>query len=152
MDDSTLQQWVEKISLRDFKKPFEHQVMFNRRLRTTGGRYFLSDHRIEISSRHLKALSSEVMEKIIQHELCHYHLHREGRGYRHRDKDFKDLLSQVGGLRYTPPLPREKGQKKRFRYVLTCQHCGQEAFRQRRMNPARYRCGRCQGPLMLREC
>ena len=34
---------------------------------------------------------------IIKHELCHYHLHLEGKGYQHRDKDFKELLKKVGG-------------------------------------------------------
>ena len=32
---------------------------------------------------------------IIKHELCHYHLHQEGKGYKHRDQDFKDLLKKL---------------------------------------------------------
>lgn len=38
------------------------------------------------------------MERIIKHELCHYHLHLRGMGYKHRDADFKTLLAQVGGV------------------------------------------------------
>ncbi|WP_091742036.1 SprT family protein [Marininema mesophilum] len=151
MDAPTLQRWVETISLRDFGKPFRHHAQFNSRLRTTGGRYFLSDHRIEISPRHLQILGREIMDRIIRHELCHYHLHIEGKGYHHRDADFKDLLARVGGLRHTPPLPGIKSKRKGARYVLTCQNCGQEAFRQRKMDPNRYRCGACHGPLSLRE-
>ncbi|MFC4075321.1 SprT family protein [Salinithrix halophila] len=150
MDDTALQHWVEAISLRDFGKPFLHQARFNRRLRTTGGRYFLHDHRIEVSPRHLEALGVEVMEGIIRHELCHYHLHREGKGYRHRDGEFKELLARVKGLRYTPTLPGGKGEKP-FRWVLVCRECGQKAYRKKRMDPRRYRCGHCRGPLSLKE-
>lgn len=146
MKETDLQQWVEEISIRDFNRPFRHRACFNPRLRTTGGRYFLSDHRIEISPRHLAQLGEEVMLGIIRHELCHYHLHLEGKGYRHRDRDFKELLQKVEGLRYTPPLTAQP-----YRYVLLCLDCNQKAYRKKRMNPARYRCGHCQGKLVLQE-
>lgn len=151
-DDRALQHCVEAISLEEFGRPFTHTARFNSRLRTTGGRYFLGDHRIEISPRHLEQLGMEVVEGIIRHELCHYHLHLEGRGYRHRDADFKALLKQVGGLRYTPPLP-DTGEKKPRpdRYVLQCEGCGQKARRKKRMNPKRYCCGVCGGKLTLYE-
>lgn len=151
-DDCALQHWVESISLKRFGKPFIHTARFNSRLRTTGGRYFLDDHRIEISSRHLEQLGREVVEGIICHELCHYHLHLEGRGYRHRDADFKALLKQVGGLRYTPPLPGTEGRKTRpDRYILQCMDCGLKARRKKRMDPKRYCCGICGGKLTLYE-
>lgn len=50
------------------------------------------------------AFSEDVFRKIIQHELVHYHLYR-GMCYKHGDREFKALLSQVGGLRFAPPLP-----------------------------------------------
>ncbi|PTX58868.1 SprT-like protein [Melghirimyces profundicolus] len=152
-DDRDLQRWVETISLRVFGKPFLHRAVFNSRLRTTGGRYFLSDHRIEISPRHLKELGPEVVEGIIRHELCHYHLHLEGKGYRHRDADFRQLLESVNGLRYTPSLPSaSRGKGRPYRYVLRCRKCGREAYRKKRMDPARYRCGVCRGALTLHDC
>lgn len=149
-DDHALQHWVEALSLEWFGKPFTHLARFNFRLRTTGGRYFLEDHRIEISPRHLEELGMEVVGGIIRHELCHYHLHLEGKGYRHRDADFKDLLKQVEGLRYTPPLSGNT-RKQPVRYVLQCQACGRKAWRKKRMNPSRYRCGACGGSLSLEE-
>lgn len=149
-DDTGLQQWVESVSLRWFKKPFRHQARFNFRLRTTGGRYRLADHGIEISPKHLDQLGPEVVEGIIRHELCHYHLHLQGKGYRHRDADFKRLLKEVDGLRYTPPLPGVARKRRPYRYALRCLHCGRTAYRKKRMDPDRYRCGACKGPLELR--
>ena len=42
---------------------------------------------------------------IIKHELCHYHLHLEGKGYQHQDQEFKKLLKKVGAPRFCTPLP-----------------------------------------------
>ena len=94
-----LQRWIEQISIRDFGKPFRHQARWNARLSTTGGRYLLRSHHIEINPKQLEVNGAEEVEKIIKHELCHYHLHLEGKGYQHRDADFKQLLAQVGGSR-----------------------------------------------------
>lgn len=96
MTDEQLQAWVEEISLRSFGLPFRHEARFNRRLRSTGGRYFMKSHHIEINPAQLAAYGVEEVEKIIKHELCHYHLHIMGRGYRHRDPEFKALLNRVG--------------------------------------------------------
>jgi SprT-like protein len=149
-DHNELQKWVESISLKDFGKPFRHRAVFNPRLRTTGGRYFLHDHRIEINPKHLEQLGKEVVLGIIRHELCHYHLHLEGKGYRHRDVDFQRLLKKVKGLRHAPALSSSPAKKSRgFRYVLICQTCGQKAYRRKRMDPARYVCGACGGSLRL---
>ena len=99
MDDRALQAWVERISLESFGLPFRHRAAFNGRLRSTGGRYFLKSHDIEINPRQLETHGLEETEKIIKHELCHYHLHLMKRGYRHRDRDFRELLAKVGGSR-----------------------------------------------------
>lgn len=103
--NQSLQQWVETVSLRDFGKPFRHQARYNGRLKSTGGRYLLASHHIEINPKQLRAFGEEEVERIIKHELCHYHLHLEGRGYRHRDREFKELLQAVGGSRYCRSLP-----------------------------------------------
>jgi|UPI0003B62B08 SprT-like protein len=146
LTDSELQAWVESISLSCFGKPFLHEARFNPRLKTTGGRYHLGDHRIEMNPKHL-IHGQEVFGKIILHELCHYHLHLEGKGYRHRDRDFKQLLAAVGGLRYAPRLPGQTKPK----YVVHCLACGRRAFRQRQMQVDRYRCAQCGGRLKLEQ-
>ncbi len=48
---------------------------------------------------------------IIKHELCHYHLHRLGLGYQHKDRDFKTLLQKVGGSCYAPDIGLRRQKK-----------------------------------------
>ncbi|AWB43825.1 SprT family protein [Paenibacillus sp. CAA11] len=152
MSNDELQAWIEEISLRSFGVPFLHQASFNARLRSTGGRYFMKSHNIEINPHQLEAYGKEETEKIIKHELCHYHLHLRGRGYQHRDPEFKALLRQVGGSRYCQRLPEAKArQPLPYKYKLTCQSCAAEYLRKRRVDPSRYRCGRCAGRLKLSE-
>ncbi|GMK42085.1 protein SprT [Paenibacillus sp. CCS19] len=151
MNDETLQTWVERVSLEWFGRPFKHRATFNGRLKATGGRYFTKSHNIEISPHQLEAFGAEETEKIIKHELCHYHLHLLKRGYQHRDQDFKQLLAQVGASRYCRTLPEREARKPRpFKYKLLCGACGMEYLRRRRLDPARYRCGKCAGKLSLK--
>jgi len=148
VNDKELQKLVEEISVRDFAKPFRHNARFNSRLRTTGGRYLLRTHDLEFNPLHLQEHGEEELIGIIKHELCHYHLHLEGKGYRHRDQDFIQLLQQVGGARYCSRL---NGQKivLPYRYQLICTDCGFLYKRKKNINPARYVCGRCRGKLRI---
>ncbi|QGQ98438.1 SprT family protein [Paenibacillus psychroresistens] len=148
MENKQLQQWIEHISLTSFGVPFKHIASFNSRLRTTGGRYFTKSHNIEISSLQLELHGTEEVEKIIKHELCHYHLHLARRGYQHRDADFKQLLKQVGGTRFCSALPIPK-RKEPYRYKLLCTSCEMEYLRKRKVNPSKYACGKCRGKLKL---
>ncbi|MGE7272797.1 SprT family protein [Brevibacillus panacihumi] len=150
MTDQELQKLVEEISSRFFGVAFRHQARFNGRLSTTGGRYLLRSHDIEINPRHLQEHGEEELVGIIKHELCHYHLHLAKRGYRHADRDFQLLLQQVGGSRYCQQVGNGRTQLP-YRYELLCQSCGMSYKRKRKMNPNRYRCGRCSGKLTLRE-
>lgn len=150
MNDEQLQQWVERISLEFFGQPFLHRASFNRRLRATGGRYFTKSHHIEISSWQYELYGAEETEKIIKHELCHYHLHLMKRGYRHRDADFKQLLQQVGGSRYCKSLPDSlMPARQPYRYRLVCQSCSMEYLRKRKVDVRKYLCGKCHGKLSL---
>jgi SprT-like protein len=148
MTDSELQKWVERVSLESFGWPFLHRASFNSRLRTTGGRYLLKSHNIEINRKQFDTYGVEETEKIIKHELCHYHLHLQRRGYRHADADFQRLLAKVGGSRYCQAVP---GALRRLpvKYKLSCVSCGMEYPRKRIVDPRRYRCGRCRGKLKL---
>lgn len=152
MTNEELQTWIERISLESFGVPFQHEATFNSRLTTTGGRYMLRSHRIEINPHQLKAYGKEEVEKIIKHELCHYHLHIRGRGYRHRDPEFKQLLAKVGGSRFCQSLPDGKGRRTLpYKYKLVCQKCGQTYQRKRKVDVRKYRCGRCSGKLVMSE-
>lgn len=143
MTDQELQQMVEAISLAAFHRPFAHQATFNARLKTTGGRFHLQTQTLDFNPRLFAAVSPAQQAGVIKHELCHYHLFQEHRGYQHRDADFKQLLAAVGGSRYAPALPQLA------KYCYQCQTCGQQYLRQRRMNVRRYACGRCGGKLRL---
>ncbi|MCC3377132.1 SprT family protein [Cohnella sp. REN36] len=148
MEDRELQAWVERVSLQWFGRPFRHKAVFNARLRTTGGRYFTKSHHIEISPHQLSFNGPEETERIIKHELCHYHLHLLGRGYRHRDPEFKALLAQVGATLYCQSLPGAK-RTLPVKYLLVCRACGMTYPRKRKTDPRKYACGRCRGKLKL---
>lgn len=148
MLDEELQLLVENISLVFFKKKFIHRAYFNSRLRTTGGRYHLTSHDIDFNPRVMERYGLEELIKVIKHELCHYHLHLAGRGYQHKDQDFKNLLNKTGGSRYVRPLIDEK---KQLYHQYQCVKCQTVILRKRRINTERYVCGNCQGKLMAIE-
>ena len=152
MNDQELQKLVEEISREFFNKSFLHQALFNSRLKTTGGRYLLHSHNIEVNKKYLVQLGMGELISIIKHELCHYHLHQEGRGYKHGDKDFKELLQKVGGARYCTPLPETAVTRKTNR-ILTyvCIECSEVYNRKKRLDTKRYVCGSCRGKLILSE-
>lgn len=139
-----LQKWTDQLSRDFFGKPYKDHVEFNPRLRTTGGRYIPSKRVIELNPKYLLELGEEEFAGIIKHELCHYHLHIEGKGFSHKDRTFKNLLQKTGSPRYCKPLPSEK-EKKALRYI--CTKCSHEYTRKKRINTSRYVCGKCKGKL-----
>ena len=151
MTDQELLAYTQAWSLAAFQRPFRHQIYFNRRLKTTGGRYHLSDHHIDINPLMLEEFDLANLKRVVLHELCHYHLHLTGRGYQHRDQDFKHLLAAVGGARYAPRTSQRRRVQAQQRYCYQCQVCGIRYWRKRRVNLARYRCGRCRGRLILKK-
>lgn len=147
MKQNELQEFVQIISEKYFNKPFNHQAKFNPRLRTTGGRYHLKSHDLDFNPKILETFGIEIFEGIVKHELCHYHLHLENKGYRHRDREFKELLEKVGGLRYTPSI--EMKQESVIRWVYQCKKCKIEIFRKRRFNEKKYICSKCASQFKL---
>ncbi|MEQ6376718.1 SprT family protein [Bacillaceae bacterium S4-13-58] len=145
MDQDQLHRWVSEISAKYFHISFNDKVSFNSRLRTTGGRYIPSQRKIELNPKYLHELGEEAMEGIIKHELCHYHLHIQGKGYQHRDPEFRELLKKTGSPRFCSPLP--SNQKKQTIHSYRCKQCGQVYNRKRKIDVKRYRCGHCRGKL-----
>ncbi|MFS9037876.1 SprT family protein [Streptococcus timonensis] len=141
-----LTDYVKQVSLEDFGKPFKHKAQWNTRLRSTGGRFFSKDGHLDFNPKVYQELGLEVFRKIVRHELCHYHLYFEGRGYQHKDLAFKQLLKEVDGLRFVPPL---SSANKKPNLVYTCQSCQQIYQRKRKIDTKRYRCGLCRGKLLL---
>lgn len=136
--------YVAQVSLEDFGKPFRHQAVWNTRLRTTGGRFFPKDGHLDFNPQVLDQHGLEVFRKIVRHELCHYHLYFEGKGYRHGDREFKELLAQVDGLRFVP----RSNQIRSYQSYL-CSQCGLSFTRQQKINLKKYACGRCRGRLLF---
>lgn len=143
--DEELLRLVQEISLRDFSLPFRHKCRYNNRLKTTGGRYLLKAHDLEFNPHSVQLHGMKELVGTIRHELCHYHLHLLGKGFRHRDKDFQMLLKQVGGSRYA--LPTGLKNKRSAQKTFQCINCGMLYVRSRAIDINRYRCGNCNGQL-----
>jgi SprT-like protein len=141
-----LKELVHQLSVTYFNKPFIDEVSFNNRLKTTGGRYLPSKRKIELNPKYLEELGEEEFIGIIKHELCHYHLHIEGKGYMHRDPEFKALLAKTGSPRHCNPLP---SMKVAYTYQFECTKCHWLYKRKRKINMNKYRCGKCGGKLAL---
>ena len=142
MNEHELQQLTMEISRTSFHREFTHKITYNRRLRSSGGRYLLKTGNIEINPLVEQELGLEALVGVIKHELCHYHLHQTGGGYRHRDADFKRLLHQVGGSRFVERM-------KEPNFLYECTACHHRYPRMRMMNTNRYVCGKCRGKLIL---
>ena len=142
MNEHELQNLTEEISRTSFHREFTHKITYNKRLRSSGGRYLLKTGNIEINPLVEQELGVEALVGVIKHELCHYHLHQTGGGYRHRDADFKRLLHQVGGSRFVERM-------KEPNFIYECTACHHRYPRMRKMNTNRYVCGKCRGKLIL---
>ena len=142
MNEHELQQLTRDISRTSFHREFTHKITYNKRLRSSGGRYLLKTGNIEINPLVEQELGLEALIGVIKHELCHYHLHQTGGGYRHRDADFKRLLHQVGGSRFVERM-------KEPNFLYECTACHHRYHRMRKMNTNRYVCGKCRGKLIL---
>ena len=149
MTNAELQQLVEKLSVADFGRPFQHQATFNRRLRTTGGRYVLQTHNLEINPLMIEEFNEDTLIGVIKHELVHYHNHIQGLPYQHKDRYFQSELQRIAGLKYAPATSKAKvRQQPKHLWVYTCKN-GHEINRQRRINELRYVCGICGAPIRL---
>ena len=142
MEESKLQQLCQEISMKYFHKEFCHHITYNTRLKSSGGRYILKTGNIEINPKVETILGREILIGVMKHELCHYHLHQEGKGYRHQDRDFKMLLREVGGNRFVERMEP-------YRYVYACNSCEATFHRMRKIDTNKFRCGRCRGSLIL---
>ena len=140
-----LTEYVQLVSQEDFGRYFKHQAQWNNRLRSTGGRFFPKDGHLDFNPKVYQELGLDIFRKIVRHELCHYHLYFQGKGYQHKDRDFKELLKEVDGLRFVPSLPHTNNKAK---WIYRCQSCQQCYHRKRRIDTKRYRCGICRGQLI----
>lgn len=151
MTDEQVQRLVEELSLVKFGWPFLHKAYFNKRLKTTGGRYLLRSHNIELNRKLYDHFGEGELRGIILHELCHYHLHIRGLGYKHRDYDFRQLLKKVGAPRFCSTIETEKKKRKQIIHTYICEECHQSYKRKRKMDISKYCCGKCKGKLTYKK-
>ena len=152
MTDEQAQMLVEQLSIEYFRLPFLHKAYFNNRLKSTGGRYMLHNHDIQLNKKMYDHFGIAELRGIILHELCHYHLHLLGKGYKHRDADFKNLLKQVGAPRFCSRIETtEKTKHQRMIHYYKCDNCGQVYKRRRRMDSNKYCCSVCKGKIRFVE-
>ena len=108
-----LTEYVRQVSLEDFGREFRHRAEWNSRLQTTGGRFFPKDRHLDFNPKIYQAFGLEVFRKIVRHELCHYHLYDQGKGYRHKDLDLSNFSSKwtvfVSHLLYQIELGESSG-------------------------------------------
>ncbi len=143
-NDKALHNLVNELSVEYFHKPFLHEVRFNHRLRTTGGRYIPAKKVIELNPKYVEEMDKWEFIGIIKHELVHYHLHIEGKGYKHGDAEFKALLKATGSPRRCSPLPSSENS---YKHKYVCNNCKHVYRRKRRIDVSKYRCGKCKGRL-----
>ena len=143
-----LYELVNHLSITFFEKPFMHEVKFNHRLRSTGGRYLPIQKVIELNPKYVTEMDEQEFIGIIKHELCHYHLHIEGKGFGHGDQAFKTLLQKTGSPRHCKPPPSTL-EKYKYRYI--CKKCQITYKRMRKVNTEKYRCGKCKGKISAFE-
>ena len=74
-----LTNYVRQVSLEDFGWEFRHQAFWNKRLRTTGGRFFPKDGHLDFNPKIYETFGLETFRKIVRHELVHYHLYHQRR-------------------------------------------------------------------------
>ncbi|EKU47123.1 hypothetical protein C273_07782 [Staphylococcus massiliensis S46] len=108
----------------------------------------LKSHNIEINPKQYQVYKEQAVKEIVLHELCHYHLHLEGKGYQHRDQDFKQLCKKVGAKRHCKPTEEYED---RVNYIYQCLNCKRTFKRIRKVNTRKMRCGRCKGKLIIKE-
>jgi SprT-like protein len=147
MTNLELQQLTKRIAKESFGKNFPYKVVFNRRLKTTGGRYHLNDHHIDINPLMLEEFDEATLIGVIKHELVHYFVHMLNEKPDHRNPHFQQLLRQVGGLRYAPATSKRRQTAPKL--IYQCQKCGLEYLRRRRINTQKYVCSKCRGRLRL---
>lgn len=147
--DDALRIEINNISNTYFGKPFDHDARYNNRLRTTGGRYLPGKQMIEVNPKYVHEMPYNEVIGIIKHELCHYHLHMDGKPFGHGDRAFKQLLKKTNSPRFCKPLPSTI--KNQVVHTYICKSCRTIYRRKRKVNVDRVRCGKCKDTIVFKE-
>lgn len=75
-------------------------------------------------------------------------VHISGKGYQHKDQDFKRLSQQVGAPRFCNSI---ESYQQRANYEYYCTKCHAKYIRIRKVDTNRMRCGHCNGKLRMKR-
>ncbi|RKD26761.1 hypothetical protein BEP19_16305 [Ammoniphilus oxalaticus] len=147
-----LQALAEKLSAHFWEQPLAIPVRWNGRLTRSMGRFIYGIRggkreslRIEMSKYAARFIDREIFIAVLLHELCHYHLFRQGQPFDDHHPVFEQELKRVGGISTnTVQLPTKV-------YRLKCRVCRAELGYMQRFNPARYRSPCCHSEIEREE-
>lgn len=128
-------------------------VVWNGRLSTTMGRFCYSLQknkrtavRIELSKKAAQHLDRQTFIQVLLHELCHYHLFKQGKPFSDHHPVFETEIKRVGAIpTNTIKLP-QKG------YKLYCSKCQAFLGTRKRFNPKRYLSSCCRAQIIKHVC
>lgn len=124
MNDSSLTMLAEAVAKDTFGRSFSGQAVFNNRFRSRGGDVNVKQSLIRVSRRLYDEHGRDAVIGVLQHELCHLFLFRDGLPFTHRSKEFKDLAAAVGAPRFAPAIKKDRQPGRYRRFYFACPACG----------------------------
>lgn len=102
------------------------KIVYNPRLRSTAGRAFLDEARVELNTRLLREHPDQFIATLA-HELAHMVAHRRFGRVQPHGRHFASLMRQVGlpaGATHSLPVAHLRRARGRFLYLHRCSDCG----------------------------
>lgn len=144
---------AQQLSQTYWQAPCTIPVVWNGRLSTTMGRFFYLTQkkkrtavRIELSRKAARHLDRETFIKVLLHELCHYHLFKQGKPFSDHHPVFEAEIKRVGAISTNAIKLPQKG------YKLYCAKCQAFLGIRKRFNPAHYASACCHAPIIRQAC
>lgn len=127
-------------------------VVWNGRLSSTMGRFCYTERkkkrqplRIELSKKAARQLDKETLIAVLLHELCHYHLFKQGKPFSDHHPVFEAEIKRVGAISTNTIRLPQKG------YELYCSQCQALLGKRKRFNSKHYLSACCQTTIMKKE-
>ena len=105
--------------------PSKFRITYNPRLKTTAGRAFLDDRRVELNTRLLSKHPKQLVPTLA-HELAHVVTHMRSGVAAPHGREFRELMRTVGlSSKATHSMPTKGLRRKRrkFLYLHRCSDC-----------------------------
>jgi SprT-like protein len=151
--EEELQALAETYSQRFWGSPCLIPVVWNGRLTKTMGRFMFRKKKkgptealsIELSKHAARSLNEKQFAAVLLHELCHYHMFRQGLPFEDHHPEFEKELKRVGAISTNTLRIPQKGFK------LYCSKCEAYLGQRKRLNLDRYKSQCCHAPLIKKD-